>query len=96
MIKMNEKVAINWKASKEHNSSLKAELPEALAKVQQLEDGNNRMADKPIVEPRKCDMLDSDKKTLKADNADLNGRLKMVLSELDTAKALLNKMNTGS
>ena len=35
-------------------------------------------------------MLDFDLKTLKVENVDLNGRLKMVLSKLDIAKASLN------
>ena len=35
-------------------------------------------------------------KSLKAENPILNGRLNMVLSELDIAKASLNGMNTGS
>ena len=46
MVKVNEKVAINWKVSEEKNSSLKAELAKALAKVQKLEDENNRLVDK--------------------------------------------------
>ncbi|XXG89760.1 hypothetical protein AAC387_Pa12g1686 [Persea americana] len=96
MVKVNEKVAINWKVSEEKNSSLKAELAEALAKVQKLEDENDKLADKLIVESQKCDILDFDMKTLKAENSELNGRLKMVLSELNTAKASLNRMNTGS
>ena len=50
MVKINGKLDINLKASEEQNSSLKAELAEALAKVQQLEDENNRMANKLTVE----------------------------------------------
>ena len=46
MIKMIEKVAKKWKESEEQNSSLKAELVEAFTKVQQMEDENNRTADK--------------------------------------------------
>ena len=80
--------------SEEQNFSLKAELGEALAKVQTLEDENNKLADKLIAESQKCDLLDFDMKTMKAENFDLNGRLKIVLSELNTAKALLNRMNT--
>ncbi|XXG47765.1 hypothetical protein AAC387_Pa02g2352 [Persea americana] len=34
-------------------------------------------------------------KTLKAENTDMNGKLKMSLSELNTAKASLNSINTG-
>ena len=34
-------------------------------------------------------------KTLKVENSNINGRLKMILSELDTAKASLNRMNNG-
>ena len=71
-------------------------IPWKLAKVQQLEDENNRMADKLTAESQKCDMLDFDMKTLKAENADLNGRSKMILLELDIVKALLNRINTGS
>ena len=96
MVKVNEKVAINWKVSEEKNSSLKAELAEALAKVQKLEDENDKLADKLTAESQKCDILDSDMKTLQAENSDLNGRLKMVLSEFNTAKASLHRMNTGS
>ena len=96
MLKINEKVANKWKESEEKNSSLKAKLPEALAKIQKLEDENNILADKLTAESQKCDKLDSDMKTLKAENYDMNGRLKMVLSELNTAKVSLNRMNTGS
>ena len=44
------------------------------------------MVDKLTVESQKYDSLDHDMKTLKAENADLHGRLKMVLFELDTAR----------
>ena len=96
MVKVNEKVAINWKVSEEKNSSLKAELAEALAKIQKLEDENNRLADKLTTESQKCYIIDSDMKTLKAENSYLNGRLNMVLFGLNIAKASLKKMNTGS
>ena len=90
MVKVNKKVAINWKVSEEKNSSLKVELAEAPAKVQTLEDENNRLADKLTTESQKCDLLDSDMKTLKAENSDINGRLNTVLSKLNTTKASLN------
>lgn len=48
------------------------------------------MADKLTAESQKCDMIDSYMKILKVENVDLNGRLMMVLSELDIA----NKMTT--
>ena len=54
------------------------------------------MADKLTAESQECDILDSDMQTLKAENSDLNKRLKMVLSKLNIAKASLNRMNTGS
>lgn len=54
------------------------------------------MADKLTVESQKCDLLDSNTKTIKAENVDLNGGLKMALSQLDTAKASLNMMSVGS
>ena len=59
-----------------------------------MEDENNWLADKLTAISQKCDVLDSDMKTLKAEKSDLNGRLKMVLSELDTAIASLYRMNT--
>lgn len=65
MLKMNEKVANNWKESKEQDSSLKAELSEALAKMHHLEDENNSMAGKLTAESQKCDILDHNMKTLK-------------------------------
>ena len=61
MPKINEKVAKKWKASKEQNSSLKAEL----AEVQKLEDENNRLADKLTAESQKYVLFDSNMKTLK-------------------------------
>ena len=61
-----------------------------------MEDENNKLADKLTAESQKCDLLDFDKTTQKAENSYLNGRLKMILSELDATKASLNMMNTGS
>ena len=96
MLKMSEKVAKSWNEFEEQNTFLKAKLSEALTKVSHLETKNNSFADKLIAKAQKCDLLDHDLKTLKAENTDLQGRLKMVLSELDTTKASLNRMNTGS
>ena len=94
MLKMNEKMATSWKESEEKNTSLKAELSEALTKVSHLEKENNCLADKLIAEAQKCDLLDHDMKTLKAENANLQEKFKMILSELDTTKASLIKINT--
>ena len=96
MLKINEKVAKSQKESQEHNTPLNAELSEALTKVSHLEKENNCQADKLNAEAQKCELLYHNMKTLKAENADLLGRLKMVLFELDTTKASLNRMNTGS
>ena len=71
-------------------------MSEALTKVSHLETENNKLADMLTAEAQKCDLLDHNMKTLKAENTDLQGRLKMVLSKLDTNKASLNRMNTGS
>ena len=54
------------------------------------------MTNKLTAESQKCDLLDHDMKTLKAENVDLNGILRKVLSQLDTAKASFNRMNVGS
>ena len=89
-------MAKTWKESEEHNTSLKNELSEALTNVSHLEKENNNIADKLTAKLQKYDMLDSDMKTLKVENADLQGKLKMVLFELDIVKASLNMMNTGS
>ena len=69
---------------------------EALTKVSYLEKENNSLADKFTAEAQKCDLLNNDMKTLKAENTDLQGRLKLVLSELDATKALLYWMNSRS
>ena len=57
MVKVNEKVAINWQVSEEQNTSLKAELAGVLAKVQKLEDENNRLADKLTAESKSVSYL---------------------------------------
>lgn len=64
--------------------------------MQQLEVENNKVTDKLTSESLKRDMLDFEMKTLKAKNADLNERLKMVLPELNTGKTSLNMMSTVS
>ena len=51
--------------SGEQNTSLKVELVDSLVKVQKMEDENNRLADILTAESQKCDLLDSDMKTLK-------------------------------
>ena len=61
-----------------------------------MEDENNKLAIKLTAESQKCDLLYSGMKTSKVENSNLNRRLKMVISELDIAKALLNIMNTRS
>ena len=49
-----------------------------------LKKENNYLADKLTAEAQKCDLLYHEINTLKAKIADLQGRLKTVLSELDT------------
>ena len=96
ILKMNGKVATSWKESEEQNISLKVELSDAFTKVSHLEAKNNKLADNLTAKAQKCDLLDHDLKALNAENTDLQGRLKMVLSELDTSEASQNRMNTGS
>eukprot|EP00268_Persea_americana_P034506 TRINITY_DN34142_c0_g1_i1.p1 TRINITY_DN34142_c0_g1~~TRINITY_DN34142_c0_g1_i1.p1 ORF type:complete len:168 (-),score=25.91 TRINITY_DN34142_c0_g1_i1:25-528(-) len=75
---------------------MNAKLAETLTKVRHLKNKNNSMTDKLTAESQKCDLFDHDMKTLKAENANLHGKLKMVLFELDTTKTSLDKMNAVS
>ena len=55
---------------------------EALTKVSHFKVENNRLADKLTAEAQKCDLLDYDVNTLKVENTELQGRLKVVLSDM--------------
>lgn len=54
------------------------------------------MASKLTAKSQKCGLLDSNMKTLKEEDFDLSGRVKMVLSKLNIVKPSLNRINTGS
>ena len=92
------------------NSSLTAQLEESHAKVSQLEDQHKILSNNLIAAGKETELLKQQElkveyemknfktelSNCKAKNQDLIGKLKMVLTELDSAIASIKQMNTGS
>ena len=82
---------------------MKIELEQALKQVRLLESQKDCLVENLTTDGKK---LEKDEKEIlnlkkeivivKAENQDLQGRLKITLSELEVKQASLNKMNTGS
>ena len=110
MSKICKKRAIKLKEMESQNSSLTAQLEELHAKVSQLEDHDIILSNNLIVAGKESELLKQQelkaksemnnlKKELsdcKAEKEDLRGKLKMALTELDSATASIKRMNTGS
>lgn len=90
MTRYGNKIAIKFKAAQKESSALKIELEQALKHVKNLTTNGKKIenAEKEIVNLKKEIMM------VKAENKDLQGRLKITLSELEVKQASLNKMNT--
>ena len=97
------KISIKFQAAQNENSTLKIELEQALEKVRLLESQKNCLAENLTTDGLKLQKAERDVADLKneivkmkAENEDLQGRLKITLPELQVKQASLNKMNTGS
>ena len=103
MTKYGNKITIKFKAAQEENSALKIRLEQALKQVHLLESQKNCIVENLTTEGRKFKKAEQEIETLKielqkvnSENKDLQGRLKITMSELEVKQASLNKMNTGS
>ena len=110
MSKISKKRALKLKEMETQNSSLTAQLEESQAKVSQLEDQHIILSNNLIAAGKESELLKQQelkakskmnnlKKELsdcKAKNEDLRGKLKMALTELNSATASIKRMNTGS
>eukprot|EP00268_Persea_americana_P055438 TRINITY_DN6442_c6_g1_i5.p1 TRINITY_DN6442_c6_g1~~TRINITY_DN6442_c6_g1_i5.p1 ORF type:complete len:220 (-),score=45.64 TRINITY_DN6442_c6_g1_i5:85-744(-) len=101
--KYGNKITIKFKAAQEENSALKTELEQAMKQIHLLESKKKCMAENLSTDGQKLEKAEKEIMNLKkeivmvkAENHDLQGRLKITLSELEVKQASLNKMDIGS
>ncbi|RWR78507.1 Protein kinase domain-containing protein [Cinnamomum micranthum f. kanehirae] len=94
MIKYGNKIAIKFKAAQEENSTVKIELQQALKQVYLLESQKNCMPKSLTTEAQKFEKVEQEVVNLKqeivivkAENKDLQERLKITLSELEVKQS---------
>lgn len=108
--RINDKLSYKLKITESQNSSLSSKLGDARVKVSRLESQRTILSDNLIDAGRKneqlttqsekaakeLETLSTELKTCKVEKGDLNGKLKMVPTELDSAKSTIKRMNNDS